>query len=221
MGFEPPMPSDFPAEPYESIQKRISVDLGESLPDSRREFAGGWNALRYRYLACSELTIREFTLSIERPQAHLERYHQERGLFGFFVTGQSAIESLCYGLYATASILNPTAFPLHTQQALKQIKWGKTVRLFSDWFAGEALTQALDELANSPESVAWREQRNILAHRATPGRIISCGGSQDGLVEWSGIELNQETTAARRRWLLRTLGEILLTADKFATDHLP
>lgn len=39
-----------------------------------------------------------------------ERYRQERDLFGFFVSGLSAIESTNYGLFAIASMLDPNRF---------------------------------------------------------------------------------------------------------------
>jgi hypothetical protein len=213
------VPADFPVVPYESVRKRVSVDLGESHSDSRREFAGGWNGLRYRYLACSEYD-RDFTLSIQQRLTHLERYHQERDLFGFFVTGQSAIECLCYSLYAVASIMRPIQFPVQTMQDLVNIEWRKTTGLFSISFPGETLTNALDDLAKSSDFSAWRKQRNILAHRATPGRVFNHGGPQNGVIEWSGIHLDRETTITRRQWLSTTITAILIAADSFTAKHL-
>jgi hypothetical protein len=218
MALDPPLPEDFPKEPYLAIQKRVSVDLGEAHPEARREFAGGWNALRYRYLACSEHD-RDFTDLIRKHQADPDRYGQERALYCFFVTGQSAIESLCYGLYAIASVLRPDEFPVRDQN-LKDIKWNHTAQLFRSSFPGETLTTALAELVNSSEFKAWRDQRNILTHRATPGRGINIGGPKDGVIEWSGIVLDQETTASRRHWLSTVVGEILRSADSFTAEHL-
>jgi hypothetical protein len=40
MALDPPLPEDFPKEPYLAIQKRVSVDLGEAYPEARREFTG-------------------------------------------------------------------------------------------------------------------------------------------------------------------------------------
>ena len=218
MDLEPSFPVDFPLGPYRSIEKRISVDLGEAHPDARREFAGGWNALRYRYLACANHD-RDFTLSIQRPQTHQERTLQECDLFGFFVTGQSAVESLCYGLHAVGSVLNPTGFPVRTKRDLKKIDWRKTADLFTKFFPGEELAITLDHLKKSPDFEAWREQRNILTHRSTPGRVFNQGGPLHGVIGWSDIELNHETTPTRRQWLTETIREILAAADAFTNRH--
>jgi hypothetical protein len=128
MAYDPPLPADFPVGPYEAVQKRVSVDLKESHPDSRGQFAGGWNALRYRYQACDEHD-REFTRSIQSEQTPRERYIQERELFGFFVSGQSAIESLCYSLHAIASVIKAVEFPIQTKEDLKRIDWPRTKKL--------------------------------------------------------------------------------------------
>ena len=219
MSTEPTLPADFPKAPFEAVEKRISVDLGESHPDSRREFAGGWNALWYRYITFCEHD-QGFTRSIQNEQTPLERYYQERDLFGFFVAGQSAIESLCYGLYAIASILRPDQFPIRTQKDLRAIKWNRTGQLYTSCFPGEGLTTGFDGLARSQEFTAWREQRNILAHRCTPGRVVNLGGSLDGITEWSDTELNRSTTSTRRHWLEMTIGDLLKEADQFTAKHL-
>lgn len=220
MALDPPLPEDFPQEAYAAIQNRMCVgpDLGEAHPEARREFTGGWNALRYRYLACSEHD-RDFTALIRKQHTDPDRYGEERALYGFFVTGQSAIESLFYGLYALASVLRSDKFPIRDQDP-RNIKWDHTAQRFGSSFPGEALTGALTELAGSTEFEDWRKQRNILAHRATPGRGIYIGGPKDGVIEWSDIELDQETTASRRRWLSTAIGNILRSADSFTAEHL-
>ena len=40
------------------------------------------------------------------------------------------------------------------------------------------------------------------------------------MIEWSGIVLDQETTASRRHWLSTVVGEILRSADSFTAVHL-
>ena len=219
MALEPSMPSDFPAEPYESIQQRISVDLGESHPEPRKLFASGWNAVRYRYLACTDHD-RDFTHSIQQEQTHLERYHQERDLFGFFVTGLSTIESLCFALHAIGSIINPTKFRIRTDQDLTKIDPAKTARRFAASFQADSLTTALEHWTNSEEFAEWRRLRNILAHRATPGREIYLGGPRNGSIEWSGIRIDQDTTASRRRWFSGTVRGLLEAADAFTVKYL-
>jgi hypothetical protein len=213
------MPPDFPAEPYESIQQRVSVDLGESHPEPRKLFAGGWNAVRYRYLACTEHD-RDFTHSIQQERTHLERYHQERDLFGFFVTGLSTIESLCFALYAIGSIVKPNEFPIGTDRNLREITPARTARQFAESFQGEPLTTALEQLTNSGEFAEWSRLRNVLAHRTTPGRGIYVGGPQHGTIEWAGINLDDETTPSRRRWLSEVVRGLLEAGDLFTTRVL-
>jgi hypothetical protein len=220
MVYDPPLPPDFPEAQYSAIQKRISVDLKQGPPDSTAEFAGGWNGLRYRYLVCLEHD-RQFTTSIEGPRTDVERYNQERDLYGFFVNGQSAIECLCYGLHAIASILKPTDFSVSRPEDLRAIKWHKTAKKFATFFPGEDLTGSLDRLLKSGDFTKWQEHRNILAHRATPGRGIYLGGPRNGVMEWSNIELDKNTTATRRYWLSETVGDLLLSADTFTARHFP
>jgi hypothetical protein len=213
------MPPDFPAKLYESVQQRVSVDLGESYPEPRKLFAGGWNAVRYRYLACAEHD-QDFTCSIQQERTHLERYHQERDLFGFFVTGLSTIESLCFALHAIGSIVKPNEFPIGTEQDLKEITPASTARRFAKSFQGDPLTTALKQLTKSQDFIEWSRLRNILAHRATPGRAIYVGGPQDGRIEWADISLDHEATSSRRTWLSGVVLGLLEATDRFTAKYL-
>jgi hypothetical protein len=67
-------------------------------------------ALAYRLLDVTHFdqTFRESIAQFGAAPEMSERYRQERLLFGFFVSGLSAIESFCYGLCAIAWEAAPT-----------------------------------------------------------------------------------------------------------------
>src|SRR5215212_7163403 len=84
---------------------------------------GGWSAIGYRFYACAEYD-ESFSSSFRQhpglPPA-LERYGQERDLYGFFVSGLSVIESFFYGLYAIASMLRSDRFSILTDDEKRKI----------------------------------------------------------------------------------------------------
>jgi hypothetical protein len=108
------MPDDFEYEAYEAVYRRIAP-LNESYSLRWPEWSGAWAGVAYRFCACAEYS-EAFTRSIRRhgaaPTESVERYRQERDLFGFFVNGLAAVENTCYALFAIASMLNPASFPL-------------------------------------------------------------------------------------------------------------
>jgi len=107
------MPPDFAAAPYRAIHARITA----TIPTTHlawSHYAAGWTALAYRFRACAEHDT-ALTQSIRWAGAvppPNERYVQERERFGFFVTGVSAIESLCYSLFAIGALLNLQEFSI-------------------------------------------------------------------------------------------------------------
>ena len=216
------MPKDFDVEPYEAIHLRVSAS-SKVYPDSWAQYAGAWNAVAYRFLSCADHD-RTFTESIQRAgdaPAQPERYIQERELFGFFVTGLAAIESLCYGLFAIASMLDSQNFPIKTPSDMKSITPKKTAKQFKEAFPRESITTALNKIVTAQEFREWKEIRNILAHRVAPGRVIylSTKGSSRAALWETGIQLDKNTTASRREWLARTMNALLREADGFTKDH--
>src|SRR4051812_16010084 len=92
-------PKDFPFDSYEAVHARVSRQKDYS-PAAWSEYAGGWNAVAYRFIACPEHD-RSFTQNFRvygRAPEPPHRYLQERELFGFFVSGQATLESCCYAL---------------------------------------------------------------------------------------------------------------------------
>lgn len=141
------MPKVFPVEPYESIHKRI-VKKKDDYLKSWFQYAWAWNAVAYRFLACTEHdrafthSIKKFGISPRPPK----RYIQEKDLFGFFVTGLSTLESLFYGLYAIASIIKPLYFPITTEKDLRSITHEKTTNKFKKHYGGQNIIGILKKL---------------------------------------------------------------------------
>jgi hypothetical protein len=64
--------------------------------------------------------------------------------------------------------------------------------------------------------------RNILAHRASPGRnfaITIGGGEERRSTKWGDFRLHENFTRDRRRWLARSLSALMKAADSFTAAH--
>lgn len=216
------MPEDFPSRAYQSINSCV-VRRKDTCPGPWGQYAQAWNALAYRFLSCTEHD-EAFTSSIKStgssPPPH-DRYIQERELFGFFVTGLAAIESLCYGLFAIGSMLNPADFPLQTAEDMKKVTPNETAAQFANIFPNERVSNLLRQVTNDQCFKDWNDIRNIMAHRGAPSRLHHVGGPQHGETLWvKGIPIDETTTKSWRTWLTRTIGELLAAADIFTSQRL-
>jgi len=219
------MPKDFDVTRYEAIHFR-AVARKEVHPDSYSQLSGAWNAVAYRFLSCMDHDL-VFTESIQRagdapPQP--ERYIQERELFCFFVTGLAVIESFCYGLFALASMVDSKKFRIATSEDLRSITPKKTAGQFADAFPKESITVALKKtITHDVVYREWGKIRNILAHRAALGRIIhlSTKSSPRAALWETGIQLDENTTSSRRKWLAKTVSTMLRETDSFTANNLP
>jgi len=220
------MPEDFAVAPYEAIHSHVCTRK-EACPHSWDQYAGAWNAVAYRFLSCMDHD-KAFTESFERsgdapPQP--ERYIQERALFGFFVTGLAALESLCYGLFAIASMVDARTFPITTPEDMRSITPERTACQFGRAFPNESMTAALRRVIGTSDFLDWKEVRNILAHRAAPGRIIplrvsaACQHHHGGALWAKGIQISKKATGSRRKWLANTTCDLLTAADDFTNCH--
>ena len=190
------MPDDFPSNSYEAIHTLVTARK-DTYPDAWREYAGAWNAVAYRFLSCARHdeaftdTVRRFGTSPPPPQG----FTQEDELFGFFVTGLAAIESLCYGLYFVGAMTDGTNFPAVD---LRGIEPAKTVAQFSGAFPNENITTALVQLKDDKDFKDWKEIRNILGHRVSPGRRFHRGGTQDRQTLWlKDIQIDEDRKSTR------------------------
>ncbi len=221
------MPSDFAVAPYTAIHARITAKIPTN-HIAWSHYAGGWNALAYRFRACAEHDT-AFTKSLRRAGAvppPNERYVQDRELFGFFVTGVSAIESLCYSLFAIGALLNLKEFSISEPRQLKAITPAKTTEQFAKVFPTEAITTTLAGMLGDAQYEQWCTIRNILAHRSAPGRQFTQSFPPQPLDEhvlWSdgGIPIDIATTSSRRAWLATTLQKLLNATDAFTAYHFP
>lgn len=216
------MPSDFPSEPYDEVSRRVG-SFSTHTPATLSHFAGAWNAVAYRYSACADYDV-AFTDSIrcygDAPPPQ-ERNLQERCLFGFFVSGLAALESIYYGLFAVGALLNPAHFPLSTDNEMRAVNPRSTADHYFRVFPSEGITNVLLQLEQSQEFKDWREIRNILAHRTAPGRIIhaSTTGIDSPALWRTGIPLDTNTTTSRRTWLAAKLTLLITEANAFTQSH--
>jgi hypothetical protein len=216
------LPEDFPLAAYHEVSVGLTPLLNLQF-DRWREWASAWNSVAYRYLAVDECdqgfraSIGRYSTSPSAPQ----RYQQERDLFGFFVSGLSAIESFCYGAFAMASMVDAGAFPFSTSGDKRAVTVKSTELAFERRFPSLKLSRVLCELVASAEFDEWTHLRNVLAHRGTPGRGFTRGGVDDGQAIWlRGILVDESTTANRRRWLSLILGQLLAGAAEFYRAEL-
>jgi hypothetical protein len=117
-----PIPADFDNAVQLAILAAVKAKYRQQdVPESWRQFNWAWGGLLYRFCACAEHN-EAFTESVTRAGASPpdpDRYVQEKHLFGFFVTGHSAIECLSYGLHALGSMVAPPSFPMATDADLR------------------------------------------------------------------------------------------------------
>lgn len=205
------VPDDFPVQPYVDLHRRVTSTQPES--NERSEFFAAWTAVAYRYKACADhdANYSESIRGTGNTPGFPDRYIQDQELFNFFVTGLSTIECLYYGCYALGYMLDPTRFPFSTDRDKRRVKPGSTSLAFQQAFSGQIAT-TLQSILDSPEFNEWKNVRNILTHRTSPGRLISLGGSV-APAEWKtiGIQFDEMTTVSRRKWLAGSV-ESLVTA---------
>lgn len=210
------LPSDFPSAEYEAVHARIKEKRDKyAIPWD--QYAGGWNAVAYRFLSCAEhdeaftASVRGYGSSPSQPH----RFVQEKELFGFFVTGQAALESFCYAIHAIAAMVQPASFPMGNLRELTPENTGARLR---SAFVGEPLQTKVSQLTSDPDFKHWKDIRNILAHCTAPGRLFSVG-SEDDTTKWLGIAIDVSTTVDRRKWLAARLRDLVIAADAFTVSH--
>ncbi len=214
------VPKNFPANPYKKIYERM-VKYKDDYKDSWHEFAGGWNAVSYRFLICFENyelfteTVKKYTNAPPQPY----RYIQERELFSFFVSGLSTIESICYSLYAICSILKSSEFPIN-EDDLRNIKPEVVKSKLKCNFENEKITSEIENLTDDTEYFNWKKIRNVLAHRTSPRRHIYTGGEMNGKALWLGLEINENTTSSKFDWLIDKITYLVNGVDDFTLKYL-
>jgi hypothetical protein len=220
-----PLSSDFPTAEFVSAELEMRARVGTSPiapTPTWTEFGAAWMAVAYRFLDATYFdqefrdSIAKFGTAPEPP----ERYRQERHLFGFFVSGLSAIESFCYGLCALAWEADPRSVSLATPGQKKGVSPESTRDRFNAHFKSDAITANLDLLVTSADYKDWVDVRNALAHRTSPGRKhyrhLGSAPTPEPPSEWGHLILDDRITSDRRLWLRDTLASLLADAGRFA-----
>lgn len=210
---------DFPSEPYEAIHTKV---VGKwSGAASYRQFSSAWNALAYRFQGAIDAGAK-FQKSLKDFGAHPEphqRYQQEEALFNFFSNGFAAFEAMFYGLFAVGSLIDTDAFPLATRKDQQRVSPSHTNETFKRAFPNDVLLDAFAFLFGDPAYQRWRDMRNVLTHRAAPGRRMYVGiGSNDAPpVEWklNDLPLDSTLVPAHQRELVRLISGTLSAANTF------
>ena len=214
---------DFPVEPYEIVHARAANRWSQEA--SYSHYTGAWNALAYRFHGALDAGAR-FQKSLKdfgpHPAPH-QRYQQEEALFNFFSNGFAAFEAMFYGLFAIGSFIDAQAFPLTTPKDRQRVSPSSTADAFQRVFPNDLILDAFAGLFADPSYQRWRDMRNILTHRAAPGRRMYVGiGTDDAPpVEWklNDLALDAALVQKHQRELAHLIANVLLATDKFLNSR--
>ncbi|HXF23409.1 MAG TPA: hypothetical protein VN602_02755 [Gemmatimonadaceae bacterium] len=179
------MPADFPNGPYDAVHSVIVGKLKDH--ELYDHFAGAWVAILYRFRAAVDSGESVLALmKIHGPTPPpVERYLQERALFEFFSCSFSVFEAAIYAYYTIGAFLVPAAFTLASARDQQRVTPQRTKDTFESAFNGDPINAVFVELFADSGYQRLREIRNILTHRAAPGRRIYISLGEDTLpVEW-------------------------------------
>ena len=215
------MPPDFPRAEYESVSAQ-ALKNAQSENDFYSHFVGAWSAVAYRFLAVTDYE-REFNRSIaEQDHSASARHLQERQLFGFFSSGFSVFEASFYGAFSLGAFSNAAHFPMASPRDQQRITPSSTINAFREAFPNDPINDVMAAITQDAAFTEWREIRNVLTHRAAPGRtfFVSFGGDQlpD---QWKikDIVLDESMAPSRRRGLASLLTQFIGGLDTFLQSH--
>jgi hypothetical protein len=254
-----PIPHNFPVDNYEAIASLVTLKLNDTNKDEFSFFIDSWKGFLHRFLACTEhdKNFREWVSAVAQNDSSYKRYAEDRELFNFFVNGLSAIECLCCALFAIGAIeeiaqtgqRTNLAFSIKTEKDLKHITPTITTERFQSQFVNVDITATLKNLFDDKsitEDAAkykeWKKIRDILAHRAQPGRLIAAASdpgeypdylifrkvTKEGVKDLPtikfansnllGIKLDPNTTASMHEWLTKIINNILSASYIFVNN---
>jgi hypothetical protein len=229
VGFEPP--EDFPQDSYEAIHHRL--EHFASSPEGKiwRQFAGGWNAVAYRFQACAEYdeSFRSDFARFGFNAGGLDRYRQQRDTYGCVANACSVIEAFCYAAYAIGSLLVPADFSMISGPAQRSINPTSTTTQFESSFATDPFASALRTLIDDPDWAALVDIRNVLIHRAAWAKDVvrPAGGPATAVTDrvrlsdynLIDVDLAPELTSGPRSWVATNLKVIIEEADTFTASR--
>lgn len=218
------VPTDFPSGPYENIHAIVLAKLNGH--GSYEHYAGASNAVAYRFKAAIEYAD-AFALSLKThgtAPVPEERFNQEKLLFGFFSSGFSVLESVFFELFVLGVFVAPGKFPLATPQDQQNVTPKRTQTAFASAFPGDPILTTFAAVFGDAGYQGFRETRNILTHRAAPGRrmYVSVGSDDVPTADWKLNNLPlDDTIASKGRGDLANLVTVLLEAGaSFAAAHI-
>ena len=217
------MPSGFPSAAHDAVTKCVGP-WSKTHFTEYLEFAGGWSAIPYRYLACEE-SDRAFTQSIKRdgpgPQPPT-RYVQEHALYVFFAGGLSVIESFAYAVHAIGWMLDSPGFDMSSEKQKRSVTPLSTCKRFEAAFPNETLPVAVRQVIGSDEYDEWGRIRNEFSHRVAPRRefTLATGVPGAGTAEWPWGAIDERATAGRFGWLSSVTSTLVEAANEFVQSRI-
>lgn len=219
------MPDDFPTLAYEAIY-RCAFSRSKGLPVEYENFASAWNAIAYRFLEACEIEGRlPDLLKAGDADDPTHRFRQERDLFAFFSNLFSVYEGAFYALYSLGAMLDKATFPLATERDRQRISPTSTAHCMSKAFAADAINEVIASVLSDQDYLESREVRNILTHRAAPGRtfFVGLGIAEEPLAdEWKikGIVLDERMAPDRKAQAARILLTLLTGIKTFVETRM-
>jgi len=218
------MPSDFPRLEYEAVHQRVSSARGGDV--NYHHYAGAWNAVSYRFRGAvdsGDSFIESLRTHGTAPQPP-ERYRQERLIFEFFSSGFSVFEALFFALYAIGLFLGRSEFALATPRDQQLVTPARTRDAYQKAFGNDPIIPVIANAFSDPGFQSFREIRNVLTHRAAPGRLIyaSLGSDDAPPAEWklNRLPLNEALVTGSRGELARLTKTFAAAAESFVTSNL-
>jgi hypothetical protein len=231
VGFEPD--ADFPLAPYERVHIRLAPRANPPTVETWRQFALAWNAVVYRFQACAEQdqAFRELFDRLGSDAGGLERYRQQRELFGCITNACAVIESCCYAAFAVGALVDPSAFAIDTAEAQRSVDPKATAEAYSSSFPTDPFTSSLNSLLSDQSWRDLKDLRNVLVHRAAPGktlfRTVGSGPATPpdqlrlGDFHLPDVDFDARVTGVRREWVARFLDTFCRGLDEFTTRQFP
>lgn len=211
--------ADFPTKSYEAVHMHVAARWAAD--GGYGHYSGAWNALAYRFHGAIEAGSR-FRRSLRDYGSHpgpQQRFQQEEALFNLFSNGFAAFEALFYGLFAIGSFIDAGRFPLATSKDRQRVSPTHTSDAYERAFPNDPLLNTFSSLFDDSAYKRWRDMRNVLTHRAAPGRRVYVGlGSDDAPpVEWklNDMPLDDALVPTRQRELAQLISGVVSATEVF------
>ena len=220
------VPSDFPTAAYFTIATFVRAIEQQTMLDNLAtlQFWGAWSGIAYRATACyahdEAFTASVRHLGVSPPSS--ERQSQEMNLFNFFANGWSTLECFGSATAALSSVAQRQRDVMADPSRAVRLPLSEIAKRFIKRWPDEPLSSRLRTLTSSHAYRDFRHARNVLTHRAHPGRTFSISDLHDSTALWTTLDvpIDEGTTRTRRQWLATELTALLEGLSTFAQHHL-